>query len=95
MPIPLFGHVGDGNFHLVILIDPDKPADMEEAKALNVRLVKRALAMEGTCTGEHGIGIGKQPYMREELGDAVDLMKDLKRTFDPENLFNPGKVVSI
>jgi D-lactate dehydrogenase (cytochrome) len=95
MPIPLFGHVGDGNFHLVILIDPDNPADMEEAKALNVRLVKRALAMEGTCTGEHGIGIGKQPYMREELGDAVDLMKDLKRTFDPENLFNPGKVVSI
>jgi D-lactate dehydrogenase (cytochrome) len=95
MPIPLFGHVGDGNFHLVILIDPDNPADVEEAKALNVRLVKRALAMEGTCTGEHGVGIGKQPYMREELGDAVDLMRDLKRTFDPENLFNPGKVVSI
>jgi D-lactate dehydrogenase (cytochrome) len=95
MPIPLFGHVGDGNFHLVILIDPDNPADVKEAKALNVRLVKRALAMEGTCTGEHGVGIGKQPYMREELGDAVDLMGDLKRTFDPENLFNPGKVVSI
>jgi D-lactate dehydrogenase (cytochrome) len=95
MPIPLFGHVGDGNFHLVILIDPDNPADVEEAKALNVRLVKRALAMEGTCTGEHGVGIGKQPYMLEELGDAVDLMRDLKRTFDPENLFNPGKVVSI
>ncbi len=95
MPIPLFGHVGDGNFHLMILIDPDNPADVEEAKALNVRLVKRALAMEGTCTGEHGVGIGKQPYMLEELGDAVDLMRDLKRTFDPENLFNPGKVVSI
>ena len=95
MPIPLFGHVGDGNFHLVILIDPDNPADVEEAKAINVRVVRRALAMEGTCTGEHGVGIGKQPYMLEELGEAVELMRDLKRTFDPENLFNPGKVVSI
>jgi D-lactate dehydrogenase (cytochrome) len=95
MPIPLFGHVGDGNFHLVILIDPQKQAEIEEAKALNVRVVKRALAMEGTCTGEHGIGIGKQGYLLEELGDAVDLMKDLKRTFDPDNLMNPGKVVSL
>ena len=95
MPIPLFGHVGDGNFHLVILIDPDSTADMEEAKAINARVVKRALAMEGTCTGEHGIGIGKQPYLLEELGEAVDLMRDLKRAFDPDNLFNPGKVVQI
>ena len=95
MPIPLFGHVGDGNFHLVILIDPNSKADMEEAKALNLRVVKRALAMEGTCTGEHGVGLGKQPYLLEELGEAVDLMRDLKRTFDPENLLNPGKVVSL
>ena len=95
MPIPLFGHVGDGNFHLVILIDPDSTADMEEAKAINARVVKRALAMEGTCTGEHGIGIGKQSYLLEELGEAVDLMRDLKRAFDPDNLFNPGKVVQI
>ncbi|MGE3163179.1 MAG: FAD-linked oxidase C-terminal domain-containing protein, partial [Burkholderiales bacterium] len=93
MPVPLFGHVGDGNFHLVILVDPASPSDMEEAKALNLRVVKRALAMEGTCTGEHGIGIGKQPYLVEELGEAVELMKDLKRSFDPENLLNPGKVV--
>jgi D-lactate dehydrogenase (cytochrome) len=68
---------------------------MEEAKALNKRLVKRALAMEGTCTGEHGIGLGKQASLEEELGEAVDLMRDLKRTFDPENLLNPGKVVSL
>ena len=95
MPIPLFGHVGDGNFHLVILIDPASKQDMEEAKAINQRVVQRALAMEGTCTGEHGIGIGKQAYLEEELGEAVDLMRDLKRTFDPENLFNPGKVVSL
>ena len=95
LPIPLFGHVGDGNFHLVILIHPDNKAEVEEAKAINVRVVRRALAMEGTCTGEHGVGIGKQAYMQEELGDAVDLMKDLKRAFDPENLLNPGKVVRL
>jgi len=95
MPIPLFGHVGDGNFHCVILVDPNNPADVDEAKAFNVRVVKRALAMEGTCTGEHGIGIGKQTYLAEELGEAVDLMRDLKRTFDPENLLNPGKIVAL
>ena len=95
MPIPLFGHVGDGNFHCVILVDPNNPADVDEAKAFNVRVVKRALAMEGTCTGEHGIGIGKQSYLAEELGEAVDLMRDLKRTFDPENLLNPGKIVEL
>jgi len=96
MPIPLFGHVGDGNFHCVILVDPNNEADVAEAKTFNVRVVKRALAMEGTCTGEHGIGIGKQPYLIEELGDAaVDLMRDLKRTFDPENLLNPGKIVEL
>ena len=95
MPIPLFGHVGDGNFHCVILVDPNNPADVDEAKAFNVRVVKRALAMEGTCTGEHGIGIGKQSYLEEELGDAVDLMRDLKRTFDPDNLLNPGKIVAL
>ena len=96
LPIPLFGHVGDGNFHLVILIDPNNPAEIAEAKALNVRVVQRALAMEGTCTGEHGVGIGKQAYLLEELGaDAVELMRELKRAFDPHNLMNPGKVVSL
>jgi D-lactate dehydrogenase (cytochrome) len=95
MPIPLFGHVGDGNFHLVILIDPDSQADLEEAKELNSRLVKRALAMEGTCTGEHGIGMGKQSSLRAELGDEVmDLMREVKKVFDPGNLMNPGKVIS-
>jgi D-lactate dehydrogenase (cytochrome) len=79
----------------VILIDPASKKDMEEAKAINLRVVQRALAMEGTCTGEHGIGLGKQAYLEEELGEAVDLMRDLKRTFDPENLLNPGKVVPL
>jgi D-lactate dehydrogenase (cytochrome) len=95
LPIPLFGHIGDGNFHLVILIDPGNQAEIDEAKRLNVRVIKRALAMEGTCTGEHGIGIGKQPYLVEELGEAVDVMRDIKRLFDPGNLMNPGKVVPL
>ena len=94
MPIPLFGHVGDGNFHLVILVDPKSESDMDEAKALNARLVKRALAMEGTCTGEHGIGMGKQESLRAELGeDVIDVMRDIKQLFDPDNLLNPGKLV--
>jgi D-lactate dehydrogenase (cytochrome) len=95
LPVPLFGHVGDGNFHLVILVDPASKAEMEEAKAINARLVERALAMEGTCTGEHGVGMGKMGSMRKELGDdMMDLMRDLKKVFDPEGLMNPGKVVS-
>ncbi len=93
MPIPLFGHVGDGNFHLVILVRPDSEADLKEAKALNTRLVQRALDMEGTCTGEHGIGSGKIEWLKAEHGEAVSLMSSIKRTFDPLNLMNPGKLV--
>jgi D-lactate dehydrogenase (cytochrome) len=95
MPIPLFGHVGDGNFHCEILIQPDSEAELEEAKAFNERVVNRALAMEGTCTGEHGIGFGKMRSLRKELGEAVDLMLSMKRAIDPENLMNPGKVVAL
>jgi D-lactate dehydrogenase (cytochrome) len=95
MPIPLFGHVGDGNFHCMVLIRPDSEADLEEAKAFNARLVDRALALEGTCTGEHGVGSGKIGSLRKEHGEAVDLMVAIKRTFDPENLLNPGKVVPL
>jgi D-lactate dehydrogenase (cytochrome) len=94
MPIPMFGHVGDGNFHCLIPVRPDVPADLEEAKAFNERLVNRALEMEGTCTGEHGIGLGKRGWLRKELGDAVDLMAAIKHTLDPDNLMNPGKVIS-
>jgi D-lactate dehydrogenase (cytochrome) len=93
MPIPLFGHVGDGNFHCEILIRPDDESELAEAKAFNERVVSRALAMEGTCTGEHGIGFGKMKSLRKELGEAVDLMATLKHAIDPENLMNPGKVV--
>jgi D-lactate dehydrogenase (cytochrome) len=95
-PVPLLGHVGDGNFHLMFLVDPNKPEETELAKAFNKRLVARALRMEGTCTGEHGVGMGKQASLRAELGDdVIDVMRDIKRLFDPENLMNPGKVVSL
>ncbi|MFA7280707.1 MAG: FAD-linked oxidase C-terminal domain-containing protein [Sterolibacterium sp.] len=91
---PLVGHVGDGNFHQVLLIDPDNSAEVEQARAFSNRLVERALRMEGTCTGEHGIGIGKQKYMAQEHGDAaLEVMRAIKRALDPENLMNPGKVL--
>jgi D-lactate dehydrogenase (cytochrome) len=93
MPIPMFGHVGDGNFHCMILIRPGSDSDLAEAKRFNERLVNRALAMEGTCTGEHGVGFGKIDWLRKEHGGGVDLMAAIKRTFDPENLLNPGKVL--
>jgi D-lactate dehydrogenase (cytochrome) len=93
-PVPLLGHVGDGNFHLMFLVDPAKPEETELARQFNKRLVARALRMEGTCTGEHGIGYGKLESLRAELGeDTIDLMRDIKRAFDPENLMNPGKVL--
>ena len=92
-PVPLMGHIGDGNFHLMFLVDPEKPEQLEMAKQMNKRLVRRALAMEGTCTGEHGVGLGKQGSLVEELGEAVDVMRDIKRLFDPENLMNPGKLI--
>jgi D-lactate dehydrogenase (cytochrome) len=93
MPVALFGHVGDGNFHLVVLIDPEKPSDAEEAEALNRRVVMRALAMGGTSTGEHGVGMGKLDFLDAEHGDAVPVMAAIKRALDPQNLLNPGKVV--
>jgi D-lactate dehydrogenase (cytochrome) len=95
MPIALFGHVGDGNFHLLIPVRPGNDDDLAEARAINERVVNRALAMEGTCTGEHGIGFGKIGSLKKELGEAVDLMCTLKKAFDPENVMNPGKVVQI
>jgi D-lactate dehydrogenase (cytochrome) len=95
-PVPLLGHVGDGNFHLMFLVDPGKPEETELAKQFNSRLVERALRLEGTCTGEHGIGMGKQASLRAELGDdMMDLMRDIKKVFDPDNLMNPGKVVPL
>ena len=95
LPATILGHVGDGNFHVIFSIDPNTPGDLKEAEAINARLVERALAMDGTCTGEHGIGIGKQDWLEKELGGAVDVMRTLKRAMDPQNLFNPGKIFSL
>ena len=89
---PIVGHVGDGNFHMLILIDPAKPDDVVRAKALHARMVARAIAMDGTCTGEHGIGLGKIGFLVDELGDAVDVMRGIKRALDPQGLMNPGKI---
>ena len=91
---PLVGHVGDGNFHLVYLIDPDNPDEMATAEAFNARLVERAIAMGGTCTGEHGIGYGKIKYLAREHGEpAVAVMSAIKQALDPKGLLNPGKVL--
>jgi D-lactate dehydrogenase (cytochrome) len=91
---PLVGHVGDGNFHIMLLTDPEKPEDLARAKGFASRLAKRAIRMDGTCTGEHGVGIGKQPYMALEHGDvAIDLMRAIKRAIDPDNILNPGKIL--
>jgi D-lactate dehydrogenase (cytochrome) len=92
---PLVGHVGDGNFHLNFVFNRDDPAEFNEVKALNKRLVKRAVAMGGTCTGEHGIGMGKMTDLEEEHGQAVEVMKAIKRALDPENRMNPGKILRL
>ena len=95
IPTTIVGHVGDGNFHVIFAIDPNDPREAEEARLLNARLVDRALSMDGTCTGEHGIGIGKQDALVLELGAAVDVMRTIKRAIDPKDLFNPGKIFSV
>ena len=90
---PLLGHVGDGNFHLAVLADPDNAQEMAAAQALNEKVVTRALQMEGTCSGEHGVGLGKQKYLAAEHGEALEVMRALKQCLDPDDLLNPGKVL--
>ena len=91
---PILGHVGDGNFHMLILVDPDSNAEYAAAEALSARLVKRALALEGTCTGEHGIGLHKMSYLLAEHGEAaVAAMRAIKHALDPHNIMNPGKII--
>jgi len=92
VPATILGHVGDGNFHVVFSIDPNSPEELAEVKSLDARLVRRALDMDGTCTGEHGIGLGKQEWLLEELGDAVELMRSVKKALDPRGIMNPGKI---
>ncbi len=90
----IVGHVGDGNFHVQMLVDPTDPTDVARAESVNERMVHRAIAMDGTCTGEHGIGLHKLDFLVHEAGEeAVDLMRTIKHALDPNNIFNPGKVI--
>jgi D-lactate dehydrogenase (cytochrome) len=92
---PIVGHAGDGNFHVSLIVDDKDPADITRAEAFIERLNARALAMDGTCTGEHGVGQGKQEFLEAELGGAVDLMRQVKTALDPLNIFNPGKIFAL
>jgi D-lactate dehydrogenase (cytochrome) len=94
-PVPIVGHVGDGNFHLLCAIDPNSESERKEAEELNERMVMRALAMDGTCTGEHGIGIGKMDFLVAEHGEAVSVMRQIKKALDPDNILNPGKILRV
>jgi len=90
---PLVGHAGDGNFHLIIMLNPDDTAEFDAITGISERLVARALKFGGTCSGEHGVGIGKLKYLDAEHGDALDVMRSIKRALDPRNLMNPGKLI--
>ncbi len=92
---PMVGHAGDGNFHVQLLVDPESAIEAAEAERIADRIAKRALRLGGTVTGEHGVGLGKMKHMRAEHGQAWDVMAEIKRTLDPQNILNPGKIVEI
>jgi len=92
-PATIVGHVGDGNFHVLCILDPDSASELAEADHFVGRMVKRALAMGGTCTGEHGVGIGKMKYLEQEHGEALSVMRAIKSSLDPDNRMNPGKIL--
>ncbi|MFD1040517.1 FAD-binding oxidoreductase [Virgibacillus byunsanensis] len=89
----IVGHVGDGNYHILLMIDVNQPEEIEKATKVNERIVNYALARGGTCTGEHGVGIGKQKYQEKEHGSALGVMQNIKQALDPEGLLNPGKII--
>ena len=96
LPYYIVGHVGDGNFHVAYLVDPKQPGERDTAERLNEQLVRHALKLEGTCTGEHGVGLHKQGFLLEEAGTgAVAMMRLLKQALDPKNIMNPGKIFSL
>jgi D-lactate dehydrogenase (cytochrome) len=90
---PIVGHVGDGNFHLTMMVDPNDPTYLPRAEGLNDRMIARAQNLGGTCTGEHGVGIGKIKYLYKEHGEAMSLMRAIKKALDPDNIMNPGKIM--
>ncbi|RYG71998.1 FAD-binding protein [Lentibacillus lipolyticus] len=89
----IVGHVGDGNYHILLMLDPSNPMEIEKADRVNERIVSYALERGGTCTGEHGVGTGKQKYQEREHGEALRVMKKIKRALDPDDLLNPGKII--
>ncbi|MDO8318092.1 FAD-linked oxidase C-terminal domain-containing protein, partial [Rhodoferax sp.] len=92
-PYMIFGHVGDGNFHVLMVVDPDSEAEREEAESFNEAIVHLALSMDGTCTGEHGIGYHKKAFLLRETGEpAVELMQQIKAALDPHGILNPDKI---
>jgi D-lactate dehydrogenase (cytochrome) len=93
LPTPIVGHAGDGNFHVCFVLNPSDPREMAEAERLNERVVRRALSLDGTCTGEHGIGCGKIDFLLAEHGEAIDVMRAIKKAIDPDNIMNPGKIL--
>lgn len=94
-PATIVGHVGDGNFHVLCVVDPKIGAELEEVGRFSERIVGRALRMGGTCTGEHGVGSGKKKHLVDEHGPALDVMRTIKRALDPDNRMNPGKVLDV
>ena len=92
---PIVGHVGDGNFHCCFVMDPDDPDEMARVEGVNKRMVMRAIEMGGTCTGEHGVGIGKIDYLVAEHGEALSVMRSMKIALDPDNIMNPGKIIKL
>jgi len=94
-PVCLVGHAGDGNFHLIYMLDSGSASELDEARRLNDRMITRALALGGTCSGEHGVGFGKMKYLAAEHGEGLEVMRALKRALDPDNRMNPGKIVDI
>jgi D-lactate dehydrogenase (cytochrome) len=92
----IVGHVGDGNFHIAYLVDPARPEERELAEQLNEKVVMRALAYEGTCSGEHGVGLHKMEFLKSEAdAGAIDMMRTIKRALDPKNILNPGKIFAL
>ncbi|MER2009569.1 MAG: FAD-linked oxidase C-terminal domain-containing protein, partial [Psychrobacillus sp.] len=88
----VFGHVGDGNFHTMVMYDPNDPTEVAKAKYTNDQIALKAIDLGGSCTGEHGVGVGKMKYQLKEHGEAVELMKSIKLLFDPNGILNPGKI---
>ena len=95
LPAGIVGHAGDGNFHVGFMLNPNEPKEMAEAERLNQQLVDRALSLDGTCTGEHGVGFGKIDALVAEHGEAVSVMRAIKTAIDPDNIMNPGKIFRV